>query len=722
MKNVVIAIAALLVLTLALPTQMARAAAPQTASSVPEDPWIWLEAPHDPKALAWARQHTHKATKALKALPIYPAVHQQMEQVLAAAQPVPDITLLGDKATRVLHTAEHPHGLLQTAARDSHGIPGSWHTVLDVAALRAAEDTPWVLQSYSLAKACLPPEFDRCLLRLSLGGGDEVQIREFDLTTGEFVEDGFVVPTSRAFAVWLDKNHLLVETTANGAATTAAGWPAEVRVWQRGEPLSDAQAVYTAEPTDAIVALDVMGHGDWRRGIITRSIDYSTFETLLVDVSGNVHKTSLPRSLKMSAMATTDRFLVVQLGAAATVEGQEYPAESLLAYAIEPDSHGHHISLVHTPPAGHFVTNSRDIAATRDQVLFITSHRLVQRLMAASWDDQQQTWEVHEVLQADPGKTLTFQQGAGAGNSLIVSLSGFVTPKQQQLYRPGGTLATLAVDPTLFNGSEYVTEIHSAISRDGTRIDYYLLKPRNSPWQGAQPTLMTGYAAFGISIRPGYFGHIVGGRSFKLWLDRGGSLVVPAARGGGERGDAWHRAAMREKRQNSYDDFIAVLEELIDEGYTTPSRLGVFGSSNGGLMAAVMATQRPDLFSAVVSDVPLTDLFRMKYMGMGAAWLNEYGDPANPLYATILSRYSPYQNVRQGVDYPPIMVTSSTEDNRVGPGHARKFAAKLESVGATVYLLEQQEGGHGVSNAFSNPQLMSLRMTFLISELMHKAD
>jgi prolyl oligopeptidase len=228
---------------------------------------------------------------------------------------------------------------------------------------------------------------------------------------------------------------------------------------------------------------------------------------------------------------------------------------------------------------------------------------------------------------------------------------------------------------------------------------------------------MTGYGAFGISYRPGYFDYTVGGPAFKLWLDRGGSLAIPAIRGGGERGEAWHQAAIRKDRQRSYDDFIAVAEDLISTGYTTPKQIGVFGMSNGGLLSATLGTQRPDLFGAVVSDVPLTDLIRMRYMGMGAAWINEYGDPDKADEAAAMLAYSPLQNVRKGTTYPPFLVTISTEDNRVGPGHARKLAARLADAGAPVHFLEDEEGGHGVSDAFRNPELMALRMTFLINAL-----
>lgn len=701
--------------TVAASPASGQAAGTSTAGA---DEFHWLEPPHDPKALAWAKQQTEEATQKLQALPLYAAIQGEMKEVLKAKTESPDVTLLGKRAIRLLRTASHPHGLLQVATRDSHGVPGAWQTALDVDALRKREGVPYTLQAFSLRDTCLGPEFNRCLLRLSPGGGDEVEIREFDLDQGRFVAGGFKVPRSHAFAQWMDADDVLVEATVGGAPTTASGWPAQVQLWHRGTPLKSARVVYTAKPTDAIVEINAFGEGRDRYGVITRAINYSTFETLLVASDGHVKKTPLPTALKMSALAATRDHLIVQLAANADVQGTHYKAETVLGYSVGVGDADGRVSAVYVPPPDNYITNSGDIAATNDEVLVITSRHLVQQLNAVKWDGH--AWQTREVMKAAPGETLALQPGAGGDNDVVVSTSGFVTPKRQELYVPGQPMRVLATDPTLFDGTKYVTEIGSATSRDGTRVDYYLLKPRTPVWKGAQPTLLTGYAAFGISFRPEYFNYEVGGRSFVLWLERGGSLVLPAARGGGERGDAWHRAAMRQKRQNSYDDFFAVVKKLMDQGYTTPSRLGVFGSSNGGLLAAVLGTERPDLFNAVVSDVPLTDMFRMKYMGMGAAWLDEYGDPDDPEYARALRKYSPYQNVRSGVHYPPFMITSSTEDNRVGPGHARKFAAKLESVGATVYFLEEQEGGHGVSDAFDNPELMSLRMTFLIHQLMSK--
>jgi len=676
----------------------------------------WLEPPHDARALQWAREQTARSEAGIRAMPVYGAVRAALDDALATGAAEPDITLMGPRALRFFRDAAHPFGLLQRAERDADGLPGPWRTVLDVGRLRQDEGTPFELQAYDLSSACLAPAFSRCLLRLSPGGGDEVEIREFDLDAARFVDDGFRTPRSRAFAEWMGPDQVLVEHTAAGAPRTAAGWPASVRLWARGEPLAQAREVYAAQPGDAIVQLFALGEGTQRRGVIVRAIDYSTFEVFGVSQDGTVEQAPLPRSLKpMAVQALVGGQVVVQLGTDETVEGVAYPAETLLAWNSDPAATTARITRIYTPGEGDYLGGRSDIASAQGKLAFVVNRRLVPRVLLATPADG--GWQIEEAIPGAPGEALSVRGGGSSADDLVVTRNGFVTPRQQSLYRPGRPPRLLAQDRSLFDGAGYVTEIRTAISPDGTEVDYWLLRPR-SPSPGPQPLLMTGYGAFGISYRPGYFDYTVGGPAFKLWLDRGGSLAIPAVRGGGERGEAWHQAAIRTQRQRSYDDFIAVAQQLVDTGYTEPARIGVFGMSNGGLLSATLGTQRPDLFGAVVSDVPLTDLIRMRHMGMGAAWINEYGNPDLPDEAAAMLAYSPMQNVRRGARYPPFLVTISTEDNRVGPGHARKLAARLAEVGAPMYFLEDEEGGHGVSDAFRNPELMAQRMTFLIDALL----
>lgn len=298
--------------------------------------------------------------------------------------------------------------------------------------------------------------------------------------------------------------------------------------------------------------------------------------------------------------------------------------------------------------------------------------------------------------------------------------SGLLCPTRIWFEDEGGSEKILYSQSPALDHNTFQVEQHTASSMDGTPIDYILLSPKRPAHdKGDNPLLMTGYGAFGISNSLDYLNPSLGGVSLVPWLNRGGSLAIPYIRGGGERGPAWHQAARQEKRQKSYDDFIAVTEKLVADGFTTPKRIGLFGLSNGGLLVSVLGTERPDLFHAVVSDVPLTDMLRFPHMGMGAAWIDEYGDPDDPYMAEILCSYSPFHNVREGTIYPPFLVTVSTKDDRVGPGHARKLVARLKEAGSTTaYLLEDREGGHGVSDVLKNTLLISRRMGFLMKYLM----
>lgn len=699
-----------------------HAIAQKLESPTPLNKLLWLEKPYSPKALAWAKKQTRATVERLESTPLYPEFKKELDSVLETSPPKPHVILMGPRAMRFLVTQGEPYGRLQVARRNAAGVPMHWKTVLDMAKLRKHTGVPFELEPYLLsAKSCLPPSYDRCLLDLSLAGSDKVQIREFDLDQGEFVKGGFSTPTLKTMAAWLNKDTVLVETVGKGGRKTISGWPTAVRLWHRGEPLDDAKVIYQGKATDALLEVDAAGTGTSRYGLITRAIDYSHFDLFTVTQDGNIERLPFAEdALKpMGFMTANARGPIVQLAKDIQLGGHKYPAETILAYAVDPSiPEAQRVSVVYTPAAGEFVEGGilgGNIVATADQVSFVVTKHLVPQVFTAVPSGR--TWTIRKVLQGAAGTTLSLAADP-ATNDLNITTTGFVTPTRQELYRQGQAPILLAQDKAIIDGTKFETEIRSVKSKDGTSIDYFFLRPRVETWKGPQPLLVTGYAAFGVSFKPSYFGPMVGGPALKLWLERGGSLMIPAARGGGERGEAWHRAAMREHRQRSYDDFIAAIESLIHEGYTTPSRVGFFGMSNGGLLAAVMGTERPDLFGAIVCDVPLTDLIRMKYMGMGGAWLNEYGDPSDPKMRKVLESYSPLQNVRSGVKYPPFMITTSTADDRVGPGHARKFAARLESVGATVYFYEDTEGGHTVSNAFRNPELMAMRMAFLVGNLM----
>ncbi|MFT4198550.1 MAG: prolyl oligopeptidase family serine peptidase [Pseudoxanthomonas sp.] len=676
----------------------------------------WLETPRDSKVLAWAQEHTTSSQAALHALPSYPAVRKELDGLLASGGTLPDVVPIGARALRLWKDATHPYGQLQVASRQQNGALGPWSVALDIATLRKREGVPYILQTYTLGTDCLAPEYRRCLLRLSPEGGDEIELREYDLDAKAFIAGGFSVPRGRTTATWLDRDHIFVGYTAGDAPRTSAGWPARISLWTRGQPLARAKPIYQAEPSDALVDLQTIGDGVARKALITRAMDYSHFQIFLADRDGGLEQSPFPTDLApMGVQVATDNQVVVRLARPLKSDGVSYPAGALVAWAVDSKTNPR-LSLVYAPREGEAIGDA--IAGTHHAVTFVTSRQLRQQVVQVV--DGAKGWSPRVLASPAPGEVAAVTPAHGRGDQVVIATTGFATPRRQELYDIDGAPVLLAIDPTLIPPDSYTTSIGTATSKDGTQIDYYLLKPAHSPWPGPQPLLVTGYAAFGNSYEPSYFGYTVGGLAFKSWMDRGGSLVIPAARGGGERGEAWHQAAMREHRQNSYDDFIAVIQHLVDIGYTRPDMIGVFGSSNGGLLAATLGTERPDLFGAVVSDVPLTDMLRMRYMGMGSAWLNEYGNPDDPVMRKVLLSYSPLHNIRQGIHYPPFLVTTATSDNRVGPGHARKLAARLEQVGAKVYFLEDQEGGHGVSDGFRNPDLMSMRITFFIDALMKK--
>ncbi|QNA86397.1 S9 family peptidase [Sphingomonas sp. So64.6b] len=682
-------------------------AAPATA----QDALQWLEAPTDARALDWARRETRAAQATIAAMPDHATIEAELKTVLAAGDPPPDFLLMGSVTLRFQRSVAHPHGVLAVGRRAGDGAPGGWRDILDLDALRKTEGKPYELRFGRLG--CAAPAYSRCIIALSPQGGDETELREFDLITGRFVADGFRTAAGRTFAAWLDKDRLLIEHGLNGAPTLPTGWPATVALWMRGTPLSAAKIVYRAQPTDMLMSLGVTGEGAGRVGVITRAIDYSNFEHLIVRGDGSVETTPIPRKVKMLSDNIGGGRIFAQLGEAATVGGRSLPAETIIAYDIAASVPAQRVGIVLGPTDDEFLANGY-LAPGRSGVKMVLTRRGVQRIVTATRGKDGWTRARGEAQPA--GTAIGFGAIDPDSDAVVMHRAGYLLPNRLELVGDTGKAVPLYAEKPAFDASGFVTELKTATSRDGTPIDYYLVRPRTAK-PGAIPLLMTGYGAFGVSVTPEYLGRTVGGKALVPWLTRGGALAVPMIRGGGERGEAWHQAAIRGKRQNSYDDFAAVTEAIIKDGLTSPKHIGVFGSSNGGLLAAVMGTQRPDLYGAIVSDVPLTDLVRMPFMGMGAAWVNEYGDTKNPALLAAISAYSPYQNVVAGKHYPPFLVTVATSDNRVGPGHARKLAARLKEVGAPVYYLEDQEGGHGVSDPLSRPELMADRMTFLFDTL-----
>jgi prolyl oligopeptidase len=693
-----------------------------TAHAV-EDPYISLEKAQSPEALAWAEKETDRARTELSAKPEYAAIKAELEQTLSAAPPAPLYSLGGPKIVRTVRDVAHPFGVVEIADRGSDGAPGAWRVALDLNQLRKAEGKPYLLRPLDLRTDCLPPDFNRCMLNLSVGGTDDSELREFDLTTGQFVAGGFQIKAGRAFFAWLDSNRLLISSTQFADPRTASGFANAVHLWSRGQSLHDAPAVWRGAPTDQFARIFAIGDGPTRQGVISRVINLATFQFFLVDQTGATRPVDLPTGVNPPGLlATTGDQLIFETNAPHVIAGVSAPENTLIAYNVDPAvSIADRLSVVYAPAPGEYIATEgtvRQIAATKNAVNFIINRHLAQIPVHARLERGK--WLTQKSAPAPLGVSTGFAAFDPESDDYVSQTIGFTVPERLELIRDGKPPVGLYAQAPIFDARNYMVEVRTATSRDGAHIDYYLLRPKQPAHPGLTPTLITGYGAFGLVYQPGYFGYEIGGAGLKVWLSRGGALALPIIRGGGERGSAWHRAAMGQHRQLSYDDFLAVTADL-EKHFTSAVHLGVFGNSNGGLLAATVAIERPDLYGAAVSDVPLTDMLRMKDMGMGAAYLTEYGDPTDPAIRAAMLKYSPYQNVRPGVKYPPFLITTSTADTRVGPGHARKLAARLAAAGSEVWFYEDQQGGHGVSDPLLHPDLMALRMTFLVDRLMSPA-
>jgi prolyl oligopeptidase len=697
------------------------AAAPAWSETPPlsGDKFLWLEGQHDPAAVAWAKVRRDAAVAELTAKPDFAAVSHELGDRLAASAPFPTVYLLGDHFVRLTRDAAHPAGLLQTAPNLRGQTPTTWRTVLDIGALNAREGAVYSLNGvgmFDFPSRCLPPALNRCLLALSPKGSSSLELREFDLARGAFVEGGFRTPANRSVTAWLDADTLLIGHSLDGSPALPSNFPAVIRLWKRGTPLSSARPIFQAAPTTSIVEVDAIGDGANRRGILKVILDYSAIDYHLIDASGGLTKIDLPQKVKYVGHAALSwPYMAVQLAKPATLGGRAYPAESIVAYDLRPEVRGAaKYSVVFTPPAGAYVSDG--LAGTGSGVAFVQDRDLKKTLLIAHPNGHQ--WSTTTLLSAAPGETLSLVEPDGVSPALLVKQEGFLAPAALSLVSPGQTTRVIASSRPILDAADFVIDIRSARSKDGTAVDYYLVRPKH-PKPGPVPTLMSGYGSFGVNFDPDYFSSGLG-RGLASWLSRGGAYAATAIRGGGERGEAWHLAGVGLNKQNGFDDFAAVGEDLTRSGFTTPARLGAFGRSGGGLLTAAMVAQHPELFGAIFVGVPVTDVGALSTSGSGIikGQKSEFGDWDDPQALKTILAYSPYQNLRAGVRYPRILIMTSTEDNQVGPGQARKFAARLEEVGAKPLLIEEPQGGHGVPDAVKQPELVAAETVFFIDALM----
>jgi len=728
------------VLGLAGVSAMSAGADPSPASTtpvtLPADAHLWLEDVLGERALAWVRERNAESQAELTAQPGFAELKGQLLAVLDDRQRIPAISRIGAQVYNFWQDADHQRGLWRRTTLDEYRrAEPRWETVLDLDALAAAEKENWVWKGAS----CLPPTggettWTRCLLHLSRGGADAVVLREFDLQQRAFVPGGFSLPEAKSDVAWLSRDELLVGTDFGPGSLTDSGYPRVIRRWRRGTPLAEATVVFEAQRSDVSASVWVDHTPGHLRVGLSRSIDFYRSEAFLWHDEGASQPAGRLQRLDKPADASLsfhDDWVLMSLRSALPAlpatdgAGGSHPAGSLLvARAADLLAGQPRWQALFTPTA----TRSLDSRTwTKSRLLLTVLDNVATQVEELRWETPAEgatsrdgRWGRRALALPGPG-TLSLsalhdphQRDDPLAEHYLVSYTDFLTPDSLMLGHTGaGAPELLKQRARHFDAAGMRVEQRFATSRDGTRVPYFVVWPAGAKADGRNPTLLYGYGGFEVSMQPWYsaaFG--------KAWYQRGGVLVVANIRGGGEFGPAWHQAAVKAHKQRSYDDFIAVAEDLVRSGVTTPQRLGIMGGSNGGLLVGAAFTQRPDLFGAVVCQVPLLDMRRYHLLLAGASWMAEYGNPDLPQEWDWIGRYSPYQQLRPGLAYPRVLFTTSTRDDRVHPGHARKMVARLRELGAPVLYYENTEGGHG--GAADNPQrahLMALEYSYLWMQL-----
>jgi prolyl oligopeptidase len=685
------------------------AAPPHPAPTAPAapasaDPFLWLEDVQGEKALAWARARNAESAAVLDAAPGFKALEQRLLSILDSRERIPYVRKLGRRYYNFWQDAANPRGLWRrTTLKEYRKAEPAWEIVLDVDALGAAEKENWVWHGAT----CLKPLYQRCLVQLSRGGADAVVVREFDLEARAFVPGGFALPEAKSHVAWLDADTLYVGTDFGAGSLTSSGYPRVMRRWRRGTPLERAELVYEGQAADVSVSAWHDPTRGFERDFVQRGMTFFSNQLYLLR-AGRPVQVEKPDSAEASVFR---EWLFIQLRDDWAVGGRTWPAGALLAIDLEKFLGGDRGFAQLYEPGPHKSLDAFE--PTRHHVLVNELDNVRNRLYLLTPGPG--GWTRQPLAGAPELTTVSVSPvDADERDDFFMDVAGFLTPSALSLGSVGGTAPVkLKQLPGLFDTQGLEVSQHEAVSADGTRIPYFQVARAGLTLDGQNPTLLYGYGGFEISLTPWYAPGVGA-----AWLERGGVYVVANIRGGGEFGPRWHQAALKEKRPRAYEDFIAVGEDLVRRKVTRPSRLGTEGGSNGGLLVGNMLTRRPDLFGAVVCEVPLLDMRRYHTLLAGASWMGEYGNPDDPAEWAFIEGFSPYHQVKPGTRYPPTLFMTSTRDDRVHPGHARKMMAKLLADGQPVLYFENIEGGHG--GAADNRQrahMGALAYTFLWQKL-----
>jgi prolyl oligopeptidase len=673
------------------------------------NPYLWLSKIHGREALAWVGSQNGRSDLALKTDPTYARDRSQILDVLNANTRIPQGMLDHGWVLNFWQSAGHVRGIWRrTTIADYASKSPHWQTLLDVDRLDAERHKDWVWKG-----ADCTPAFDRCLVKLSPGGGDAAEVREYDPRTRRFLENGCELAVAKSEAAYLEPDSVLVATDFGPGSMTPSSYPRIVKLWRRGEPLSSARTVFEGRPDDMAV-MPAVFHGPYGAvALIIRRPSFFSADYYVLRPDGTTLKLPLPEDAEIAGVTRGE--LIATLQKSWTVGGRTIGQGALIAYpvlAYARSAHVQRVSVLFTPGPHAMID---EVSAGRDAVY------------ASIYEDV--TGAIHEFRPSARGRwsdtRLALPRGGSTsivstndwGPQAYFTFQSFLDPPSLYAYGGKGSPRLTRAQPAVFDARGIAVHQYWASSKDGTRVPYFLVRPRKA--KGPIPTILYGYGGFQLSLTPWYWneGHkpLDAGQT---WLTRGGAIAVANIRGGGEFGPAWHQAALKYHRQRAYDDFEAVAADIERRNLSTPKKLGIVGASNGGLLVSTVMVERPDLFGAVVCQRPLIDMLIYTHFGAGASWIGEYGDPADSTMAAYIRTYSPFQNVKRDVAYPPILFITETTDDRVTPVFARMMAAKMEAQGHDVLFNEATEGGHGPGATHAQEaEYWALSYTFLARKL-----
>jgi prolyl oligopeptidase len=672
-----------------------------------EDPYLWLEDVTGDKALNWVKERNAKTQGEFESKPEFNKLKDDLLEILNSKERIPFVTKYGEHYYNFWKDEKNERGVWRrTTLEEYRKAEPKWEVVLDLDAVATTEKENWVWSGVQL----LRPGYKRALINLSRGGADATVTREFDMETKSFVKDGFYRPEAKGSLGWIDENTVFVSTDFGDGSMTTSGYPRLAKRWKRGTPIEKAELIYEGVPTDMSVSAIHDDTPGFERNFVSRNLAFYNDELYWLNPEGKLVKIDAPNTANKNVIR---EYLLLELRDAWEVDGNKYAAGSLLVIKFDDFIAGKRKFDVAFEPSEN--TSLASYGATKDHFYINVLEDVKNRIYVLT--PTPEGWKREPLTGAPQFGTVSVSAvDSDESNDYFLTVTDYITPTTLMIGSIGKAPEKLKQLPAYFDASDLQITQNFATSDDGTKVPYFMVAKKNIKLDGSNPTLLYGYGGFEISLTPNYSGSV--GRA---WLTQGGVYVVANIRGGGEYGPRWHQAALKANRLRAYEDFAAVAKDLVSRGVTKPERLGIQGGSNGGLLVGNMFTLYPNLFSAAVCQVPLLDMKRFHLLLAGASWMAEYGNPDKDGEWDFIKTYSPYQNVQANTKYPTVLFTTSTRDDRVHPGHARKMMARMEEQGHAVKYYENIEGGHGGSaNNKQAAYMQALAYSFLKQQLFGK--